>query len=142
MSLTLEFPFPPSVNHYWKHRVITPRGANKRSFLQSYISDAGKQYRRAVVEQCLITDSPLRIEGALACTLDLYPPCNRKRDCDNYAKALLDALTHARVYSDDSQIIDLRIRMHPKSPPGRVQVTLESMTQVLSAHNQIELAGV
>ena len=28
-------------------------------------------------------------------------------------------MTHAKVYADDSQIIDLRIRMPPKQPPGK-----------------------
>ena len=56
-------------------------------------------------------------------TLDLYPPTNGRRDCDNFAKAVLDAL-QGRLYGDDSQIIDLRIRMHHKAPPGLCRVSV------------------
>ncbi len=34
----------------------------------------------------------------------VYPPDRRARDLDNLGKALLDALTKAGVYGDDSQI--------------------------------------
>lgn len=132
--ITLELPFPPSTNSYWRHIVI---GKNPRTL----ISDKGRKYRQEILEECLVLDLPRKLQGTLACTLDLYPPCNRRRDCDNYAKALLDAMTHAAVYGDDSQIVDLRIRMHPKQPPGKVVVTLAPVTGVQSAHNQLDLVG-
>jgi crossover junction endodeoxyribonuclease RusA len=34
----------------------------------------------------------------------LYPPDARRRDIDNYNKALFDALTHAGIWEDDSQV--------------------------------------
>jgi crossover junction endodeoxyribonuclease RusA len=42
--------------------------------------------------------------------LILLPPDRRRRDIDNYTKAIFDGLTHARVWGDDSQVKDLRIR--------------------------------
>ncbi|MGB0419014.1 MAG: RusA family crossover junction endodeoxyribonuclease [Opitutales bacterium] len=133
--ITIELPFPPSVNTYWGTRVIT----GKRGFVQRYINDAGKKFRRAAMDICLVENHGVNLEGPLACTMDLFPPCNRKRDCDNFAKGVQDALAHANVYGDDSQIIDLRIRMHPKKPPGCVIVTLEEISAEHSQHNQIDL---
>jgi len=36
--------------------------------------------------------------------MDAFPPDRRRRDLDNIAKPVLDALEHAGVYLDDSQI--------------------------------------
>lgn len=115
--MILEFPFPPTLNTYWRHVAIRGRP-------RTLLSESGRKYRRDVVSRCLVAGAPITLQGSLACTIDLYPPCNRRRDCDNHAKALLDAMTHAGVYGDDSQIIDLRIRMHPKQSPGWATVTL------------------
>lgn len=52
-----------------------------------------------------------RLEGELSVSLQLVPPDRRKRDIDNYNKALLDALTHSGLWSDDSQIKSLAIEM-------------------------------
>lgn len=124
MIITL--PFPPTLNSYWRHVAIRGRP-------RTLLSESGRKYRRDVIVQCLAEGAPRGLQGPLACTIDLYPPCNRRKDCDNFAKALLDALTHAGVYGDDSQIVDLRIRMHPKRPPGTVVVTLEAVVD-LPAH--------
>jgi crossover junction endodeoxyribonuclease RusA len=137
MSLMLELPFPPSVNTYWGIRTI---GSGKKKFVQRYINDAGKKFRQAVLDHCLVENITQKFDGPLACTVDLFPPCNRRRDCDNFCKGLLDALGHAGIYDDDSQIIDLHIRMHPKRPPGAVLVTLESTVAQHSGHNQMGMA--
>ncbi|MCV5079210.1 RusA family crossover junction endodeoxyribonuclease, partial [Escherichia coli] len=44
------------------------------------------------------TSAPASVE------IVLFPPDNRIRDLDNYNKALFDALTHAGVWEDDSQV--------------------------------------
>jgi len=127
----IELPFPPSTNSYWRHVMI---GKHPRTL----ISERGRAFRKTVQDEVLVLNPGL-LSGPLRCQIDLYPPCNRRRDCDNYAKALLDALTHASVYHDDSQIIDLRIRMHAKRPPGSVVITLEPIRAEHCAHNQIDL---
>lgn len=131
VSQTITLPFPPSVNHYWRHVVI---GRSARTL----ISKRGREYREAVLAQCLV-QRIAQLDGPLQCTVDLYPPDLRRRDCDNYAKGLLDALDHANAYGDDSQIIDLRIRMHAKHPPGMVVVTLAPTCAAHSPHAQIAL---
>lgn len=57
---------------------------------------------------------------------DFYPPDNRRRDLDNLLKCLLDSMTAAGVYADDSQVKDLSLHMREAMPPeGRVCVTIK-----------------
>ncbi|NBW23084.1 MAG: RusA family crossover junction endodeoxyribonuclease, partial [Caulobacteraceae bacterium] len=57
---------------------------------------------------------------------EAFPPDKRKRDLDNVLKSLLDALTHANVWDDDSQIDDLRI--YRNIVAGMVKVRLYETT--------------
>ena len=54
----------------------------------------------------------------------LYPPDKRKRDVDNVLKPLLDALEHAGVYENDSQIDKLCITRMEVKPQGLCDVTI------------------
>lgn len=94
-------PYPPSVNTYWRHRVF-----GRRPIV--YVTDAGIQYREAVKNTIKLAEP---ITGNLSVTVYLYPPDKRKRDIDNPLKALLDAMTHAGAWADDSQIKQLRVEM-------------------------------
>lgn len=112
--MTLTLPWPPSVNHYW----LRNRNGSVR------VSGAGMAFRMQVMS--LYRGKPLT--GRLAVVVDLYPPDRRRRDVDNVGgKALLDALAHAGVYEDDSQIDDLHIRRREVVPPGRVVVTVTAL---------------
>lgn len=89
MKLTL--PFPPSVNTYW-------RAPNKGALAGRHlVSAAGRKYQSeacaAIVEQLRRLPKPSTTPAAVAITL--FPPDQRRRDLDNYNKALFDALTHA-----------------------------------------------
>lgn len=44
------------------------------------------------------------LTGRLAVSIRVYPPDKRRRDLDNLMKCLIDALQHAGMYQDDSQI--------------------------------------
>jgi len=96
MEITL--PWPPSVNTYWrkwKNRMV--------------ISDAGRLYREAVMHQIMHGNPTAHFEGPIVMTVEAFRPDKRKRDLDNLLKAPLDALAHAGIYKDDSQIVDLRV---------------------------------
>ena len=98
MQIFLTVPFPPSVNHYW-------RMAGSRV----YICAAGRNYRKAVADEVMILRMNKKLNKQLKVTITAYRPDAKRRDLDNLLKAVLDALTHAGVYEDDSLICDLRI---------------------------------
>jgi crossover junction endodeoxyribonuclease RusA len=111
----LTLPWPPSINHYWRHA----RGKH-------YISAEGKAYRDTV-RDVLAAGRAQTLSGRVAVTIVANPPDRRKRDLDNVLKALLDALTHAGLWTDDEQIDDLRIVRDRVVAPGRVAVTARVM---------------
>ena len=110
-------PWPPSVNHYWR----TWQG-------RTTISRAGREYRQAV--ERLVLAYGLQSFGAnsLAVSIEARMPDRRKRDLDNLLKAPLDALTHAGLWLDDSQIHDLRITRAPIVKGGALTVRVEDRT--------------
>jgi crossover junction endodeoxyribonuclease RusA len=59
----------------------------------------------------------------------LYPPDNRKRDVDNILKPLLDALEHANVYENDSQIDKLCVTRMPVTKGGVCDVVITEINQ-------------
>jgi crossover junction endodeoxyribonuclease RusA len=57
------------------------------------------------------------------------PPDRRRRDIDNLTKVPLDALTHAAVWEDDSQIDELYIRRNPVTPGGAITIQIHQLTE-------------
>jgi len=98
MKLEITLPWPPSVNTYW-------RTVNGRMI----ISAKGREYRTAVGKQIIEQKMIKHFSGPLQVEIEAWRPDKRRRDLDNLFKATLDALAHAGVYEDDSQIVDLRI---------------------------------
>ena len=106
MNIELELPWPPSLNHYYRH--VGPR---------VLISRDGRKYRESVTAIARRAGygtftCPVQVE------LDLYPPDNRRRDIDNSQKSLLDALTCAGVYKDDSLIHKITVTKREPMPPN------------------------
>ena len=121
MKLTL--PFPPSVNTYW-------RAPNKGPLAGRHlVSAAGRRYQSeacaAIVEQLRRMPKPSTTPAAVAITL--FPPDQRRRDLDNYNKALFDALTHAGVWEDDSQVKRMLVEWGPVVPKGKVEITISEI---------------
>jgi crossover junction endodeoxyribonuclease RusA len=113
-------PFPPSVNTYWRSTVI--KGA-----VRVLISKKGRKYRSDVLSLLGMVRNPT---GArLAVKITVYPPDKRTRDLDNLPKAILDAMTHAGFWHDDSQIDDLRIVRKEVIKGGAVDVTVTEITE-------------
>lgn len=91
IGASLVLPFPPSVNRLY-------RNVNGRTI----ISADGRKYC-ADVAACL-PPGGAPLTQRLAVSIQAHAPDGRRRDLDNLQKALLDALTKASVWADDSQI--------------------------------------
>jgi crossover junction endodeoxyribonuclease RusA len=65
--------------------------------------------------------------GRIALAMDAFPPDRRRRDLDNIQKPVLDALQHAGIYEDDSQIDLLLTRRGELCPSGRLNVQIEPL---------------
>lgn len=104
-----ELPFPPSVNAIWR-----------RVGRKTLLSAAARRYRGQVVQRLLQQFGKLpRVgNGPLAVTIRARRPDARRRDLDNLPKAILDALTHAGLWGDDSQIEHLAICWAPLARAG------------------------
>jgi len=63
----------------------------------------------------------------------LFPPDARRRDIDNYNKALFDALTHAGVWEDDSQVKRMLVEWGPVTKKGRVEITISKYQPAVAA---------
>jgi crossover junction endodeoxyribonuclease RusA len=113
--MEFELPYPPSVNHYYRHvghRVL--------------ISKAGRKYREVVI--ALVRSCGIKtLTGKIELLLEAYPPDRRRRDLDNLLKCVLDALEHAGAYQDDSQIVKITAKKHnPMPPDGMLYVRINN----------------
>ena len=112
----LTLPFPPSINRYWRN--VGPR---------TLISREGRQYRKSVCSQ-LAGRFRQPMTSTLEVELHLYPPDRRRRDWDNFQKAIWDALQHAGVYRDDSQTKKATVEMDEPDGHARAEVTIQERT--------------
>ena len=116
MTLELELPWPPSVNHYYRH--VGPR---------VLISRDGRKYRELVTT--LVNRNGFRpFQGRISLRAEFYPPDRRRRDLDNVGgKVLLDTLQAAGLFKDDSQIKRILLEMHEPMEGGMCFIKLEDM---------------
>jgi crossover junction endodeoxyribonuclease RusA len=113
----LNLPYPPSINHYWRR--VGPR---------TLISREGRTFRRNVCA-LLGGGGPRKPPsgGRIALAMDAFPPDRRRRDLDNLQKPVLDALEHAGIYEDDSQIDLLLTRRRDVVAGGRLDVQVDEL---------------
>ncbi|MBO5694835.1 MAG: RusA family crossover junction endodeoxyribonuclease [Lentisphaeria bacterium] len=120
----MELPWPPSVNHYYRHvgsRVL--------------ISRDGRLYRERIVNH-LKTENIETFSGPVELFIELYPPDGRRRDVDNSLKCLLDTFTHGGLYRDDSQIFKLTvIKRDPMPPDGMAYVRIQEWKEDKTTEN-------
>jgi crossover junction endodeoxyribonuclease RusA len=110
----LMLPYPPSVNHYWKHF----RG-------RTIIGAVGRKYHRDVAEQLGEIGKPL--DCRLAVEVYCWMPDRRMRDIDNVAKCALDSLTKVGIWCDDNQIDRLVLERCGVCSPGWLDVRIFEM---------------
>ena len=113
--IKLQLPFPPSINHAYS----LLRG-------RPVLTQQTRAYRQRV--RGLVRSSGIpTLLGPLAVRLELFPPDDRRRDCDNAQKSLLDALVQAGAFVDDSQIVWLLSVKAPSQPDGKAVVIASSL---------------
>ncbi len=111
--IELDLPYPPSVNHYYRH-------VGRRTL----ISREGRRYRERVA--AVLAAAGIRpIDGRIELRIEVYPPDRRRRDLDNLQKALWDAIQHGGAYHDDSQVKKVTAEMFDPVPGGRVIVRIQ-----------------
>lgn len=121
-QIVLSLPWAPSVNGYWRSIMSGPMAG------RVLISERGRAYRKAVADAVTAQRVPTRLlTGKLAVEIHAMPPDRRARDLDNLLKGLLDALHHAGVIEDDSEIDDLRIRRFAIRSGGELQIRISEI---------------
>lgn len=113
--VTLELPYPPTINTYWRHS----RGRH-------FIASRGLEFRAAVRAEVLGV-GVIAIDGPVLFRAEFNPPDRRVRDLDNVIKPLWDALVHAGVMRDDSQVRRMEVEMGGVIKGGRSVVMLEEL---------------
>ena len=119
------FPYPPTSNHYWG------QVGNRR-----FVGKAGLAFRKEVSIIALKRTQSL-YNARLKVKVYLYPPDKRKRDIDNNMKSLLDAMEHAGVYENDSQIDELHIVRSEVIKGGGCKVILEAISSETSSNSHL-----
>ena len=113
MEFSHFFPlWPPSINHTWRNGC-----AGRNPFLSPDV----RKFRRDMSTEIMVAryqrQMPRgRLEGPVAVSMLFYPPTAQRRDLDNLPKAVFDALTHALVWSDDSQVRRMELEMCEPCP--------------------------
>ncbi len=122
MSVQLELPYPPSVNHYFSYYQGRP-----------VLSKDARAYRSQVRRLAIRANIKPQM-GPLAVRIDIYPPDDRRRDCDNVQKSVLDALQHAGAFWDDSQIVWLLSVKRENKSSGAVTITIKDASKEAEAN--------
>ena len=116
--MLIRLPYPPSMNTYLRH---LPNG-------KTLLSERGRAYHSIVwetINRSFPGHAPLL--GSLVVTLTAFPPDKRRRDLDNLPKVVLDSLTKAGIWRDDSQIQRLTIQWGAFWPGGALEVEIEEV---------------
>lgn len=118
-------PFPPSVNDYYVRWVVSVPG--KKPFIKAALSKVAEEFRQEVA---LRVGRVRPLAGPLMASIVLFEPNLAKHDADNFNKGLLDALKHAHVFGDDSQIRRLVVSYGPLCRPnGKVAVRIVPLAE-------------
>ena len=117
-KLTLTLPISPSVNDYYSHIC-------KGQTVISYVQTRGKLYRQKVKEYVELNNFNILINIPIKVTITISFKTRHRNDLDNRMKGLLDALTHAQVWEDDSLIDELYIKRGPVDKKGTITVIIE-----------------
>lgn len=117
MNIEIYLPWPPTVNDYYGVKMIKRRKI-------PYIKPKGKQFRSDVEAAIAEQVGYLELDDRLLVEVELFPPDRRRRDLDNYMKALLDACTQSKLWADDALIDQLFIYRGKTVTDGMVKLKI------------------
>jgi Holliday junction resolvase RusA-like endonuclease len=121
--IVFHFRYPPSVNKYYlrtaSHVTIKPDVLKFRDHV-----------RQTVQRQLMYDRGTKFISEELAVRVMLNPSVNSRPDIDNANKAILDALTKAKLWRDDGQVKVLLNIMGENIREGSVTVTVAPLDAV------------
>ena len=109
---SFSMPYPPSTNRIWR------RGRGR-----TYKTAAAREYETAAAGKTDVAFGDATVSVQIALT----PPDRRRRDIDNPIKTILDAIVHAGILDDDSQVVSLRVDKKSAAPPGQVWVVIDEV---------------
>ena len=127
IDIVIHLPWPPTVNNYY---------TKVRNGL--YISKRGRKYREQV-EEAVREQSINKIDALhqrLCVKIVLYPPDIKVRDLDNYHKSLLDAVTKAEVWRDDSLIDQLFTFRGREIKKGKAVMMISDANMIIPANSE------
>lgn len=111
-SYSITLPLSPTVNHYYG------AAGNRR-----YIKPAGVAFRQEVALAVRLQKLP-KLLGRLWVSMRVCPRDKRVQDIDNRIKSALDAMMHAGLFVDDSQIDHIEVKRGAVTPGGRLEVLI------------------
>lgn len=120
ISYSLTLPLSPTINTYYGS------AGNRR-----YIKPAGVAFRQEVALLVRLQKLP-KLTGKLWISMRVCPRDKRVQDIDNRAKALLDALMHAGLFEDDSQVDYLEIKRGSVVSGGRIELLIGEVEETMT----------
>jgi crossover junction endodeoxyribonuclease RusA len=111
-------PWPPSANRIWRN--VPGKGTLKSSEYRTWLAGAMGAIAAEARKQ------PSTVKGRFHVAIVADRPDRRRRDLDNLAKPILDALTASAVIEDDhlAATITLAWSEAPPAKPGRIHVSV------------------
>jgi len=97
-TVTFRVPLPPSVNALYRN--VPGRGRAKSPKYSAWIKSAGWE---------VISQRPAKLSGLYSVKYSLCRPDNRRRDAENYIKALSDLLVRLQIVEDDSRAVSTTV---------------------------------
>ena len=132
-ELKLISPIPPSVNHYLAYRAIM---RNSKPMAMSYVTNEAKKYKKEFAEY--VKEEVWRQEYDLQPnkTQHFYVDCifyfdRTDRDCNNYFKCMLDAITDTGLIWEDDNVVCERVSaIYYDSENPRVEIYIHPVDYI------------
>ncbi|MEL8056371.1 MAG: RusA family crossover junction endodeoxyribonuclease [Pseudomonadota bacterium] len=95
-------PFPPTLNNLFAHGIINI--GNGKQTVKRYPSRRYKAWQKEAYPLLRLARLRYVYGPDIGVTIDITPPDSRRRDRDNYRKAILDALVKCQIIQDDCYV--------------------------------------